>query len=251
MKRLWPLLVLMTACASVPSSNERYVEPGRGEPVRGPWSEVASFEMPTGDVTIPIDLLRDVADALLKLPGAKTCDPSSQRPIVGLSMEYCSTVYVAGTEDALSWRVTKPLRGSYNGCQPSSDVTDSEHSAEQIWIVGYIHNHPCGTPPSTLDLTVWPTDAFAGKPALAEFRMIPGNPAPAMFKGQALLMASALVAERTDGSRVFLRYFPTGEIEQWSQQERRWRLLGTCIPTRTRYNSAPLCRDGAVQLLAE
>lgn len=71
------------------------------------------------------------------------------------------------------------------------------------------------------------------------------------IRGQALLMASALVAVQKDGSRVFLRYFPTGEIEQWSQRERRWRLLGTCVPTRTRYSSAPLCRDGAIQLLAE
>jgi hypothetical protein len=222
-----------------------------GRPFRARGRRLLPFEMPTGDVTIPIDLIKDVADALLRLPGAKACDPVSQRPIVGLSMEYCSTVYVAGTEDALSWRVTKPLRGSASGCQPSSDVTDSDHPAERIWIVGYVHNHPCGTPPSTLDLTLWPSDAVTSQTAMAEFRMIPGNPAPAMFKGEAVLMASALVTERKDGSRVFLRYFPTGEIEQWSQQERRWRLLGTCIPTRSHYSSVPLCRDGAIQLLAE
>lgn len=251
MKCIWPLLALMTACASLDPAGERRVGARPGDLAHGPWSEVATFEMPTGDVSVPIDLLRDVADALLRLPGAKTCDPVSQRPIVGLSTEYCSAVYVAGTRDSLSWRVTEPIRGTHNGCKPPSEVVDSEHPAGQIWIVGYIHNHPCGTPPSTLDLKVWPTDAFRGKPAMTEYRMIPGNPAPAMFKGQAILMASALVAERSDGTRVFLRYFPTGEIEQWSKVERGWHLLGTCIPTSTRYSSAPLCRSGSIQLLDE
>jgi hypothetical protein len=45
---------------------------------RGPWSDVSTIEMPTGDASIPISLLRDIADALLKLPGAKVCDWAAQ-----------------------------------------------------------------------------------------------------------------------------------------------------------------------------
>lgn len=56
------------------------------------WQQDAPLQ---GDTSIPISLLRDVADALLERPGAKVCDPVTQRPIVGLSTEYCSTVYVA------------------------------------------------------------------------------------------------------------------------------------------------------------
>ena len=41
------------------------------ESARGPWSDVASVEMPTGDASVPSSLLRDVADALLGLPGAR------------------------------------------------------------------------------------------------------------------------------------------------------------------------------------
>jgi len=49
-----------------------------------------------------------------------------------------------------------------------------------------------------------------------QVRLVPGNPAPALFKNLAIEMASALVAERQDGTRVIPRYFPTGEVQQWS-----------------------------------
>lgn len=98
----------MMACATSPTPS--LTAQDAASP-RGPWAEVPALEMPTGDASIPIDVLRDVADALLKLPGAKVCDPVSKKPIVGLSTEYCSTVYVAGTQDALSWRVSEPVAG--------------------------------------------------------------------------------------------------------------------------------------------
>ncbi len=197
---------------------------------RGPWAEIPAVEVPAGDTSIPIDLLRDVADALLKRPGAKVCDPMTKRPIVGLSTEYCSTVYVAGDRDSLSWRVTEPIKGSHNGCRPLFLVKDDDHPAPQVWVVGYIHNHPCGAPPSSQDLGSWPTDTFDPYVAIAEVRMIPGNPAPAVYKNTSIEMASALVAERQDGTRVFLRYFPTGEIQQWSGTGDSWVTLAHCTP---------------------
>jgi len=51
---------------------------------------------------------------------------------------------------------------------------------------------------------------------MASVRLITGNPVPAIHGNAAIEMASALVAERPDGTRLFLRYFPTGEIQQWS-----------------------------------
>jgi hypothetical protein len=78
MKSLLPLLLLGAACATPTPANMT----AQDAPVpRGPWSEVPSVEMPTGDFSIPISLLRDVADALLKLPGAKVCDWGTQRPM--------------------------------------------------------------------------------------------------------------------------------------------------------------------------
>ncbi|WP_244237698.1 hypothetical protein [Corallococcus llansteffanensis] len=102
-----------------------------------------------------------------------------------------------------------------------------------------------------MDLLAWPTDAFDPMTAMAVVRLVPGNPAPALFKGVAIEMASALVAERGDGTRVYLRYFPTGEVEQWSGRRRRWILLGTCAPTLSRLDATPRCTQGPLQLLRE
>lgn len=66
--------------------------------------------------------------------------------------------------------------------------------------------------------------------AMAEVRLIPGNPAPVVYKDTGIEMASALVAERQDGTRIFLRYFPTGEIQQWSPAGASWMRLGRRTP---------------------
>lgn len=250
MKSLLPLLLLGAACATPTPANIT----AQDAPVpRGPWSEVPSVEMPTGDTSIPISLLRDVADALLKLPGAKVCDWATQRPIVGLSTEYCSTVYVAGDRDSLSWRVSEPVAGNHERCRPFFAVKDADYSPSQIWIVGYVHNHLCAAPPSSDDLGAWPTDAFNPLVAMAEVRLWPGNPAPAVYKDTAIELASALVAERQDGTRVFLRWFPTGEVQQWSNARTRWITLGTCAPSSPTLvgRAMPRCRDGSLQLLRE
>ncbi len=209
--------------------------------------------MPTGDTSIPISLLRDVADALLKLPGAKVCDWQAQRPIVGLSTEYCSTVYVAGDRDSLSWRVSEPVAGNHKRCRPFFAVKDADYPPSQVWVVGYVHNHLCAALPSSRDLSAWPTDAFEPLVAMAEVRLYPGNPAPALYKNTTIEMASALVAERQDGTRVFLRWFPTGEVQQWSNARARWVTLGTCAPrgTNPRRDTVPSCREGSLQLLRE
>ncbi|NTX51912.1 hypothetical protein HR086_11375 [Myxococcus sp. CA039A] len=224
------------------------------ELARGPWSEVPAVEMPTGDASIPISLLQDVAEAMLKLPGAKACDPGTRRPIVGLSTEYCATLYVAGGRDSLSWRVTEPVQGSHDACNPFFAVKDDDFPSPQVWVVGYVHNHACAAAPSSQDLSVWPTDALRPFVAMAEVRLIPGNPAPAVFKNTAIEMTSALVAERQDGTRFYLRYFPTGEVQQWSETSARWVTLGICAPRSARppfRSVAPQCRDGNLQLLRD
>lgn len=247
MRPVLPLL-LAVGCATLPPPNTTAPD---AEIAKGPWSEVPTAEMPTGDTSIPIALLRDVADALLKRPGARVCDPVTQRPIAGLSTEYCSTVYVTGGRDSLSWRVTEPVQGDHTACTPFFAVKDDDYPASQVWVVGYVHNHPCGAPPSSNDLGTWPTDAFKPSIAMTSIRLIPGNPAPAMYKNTAIEMASALVAERPDGTRIFLRYFPTGEVQQWSRARNDWVTLGTCAPRINSRSRTPQCSNGSLQLLKE
>lgn len=250
MKSLLPLLLLGAACASPAPAHLT----AQDAPVpRGPWPEVPAVEMPTGDTSIPLSLLRDVADALLQLPGAKVCDWGTQRPIAGLSTEYCATVYVAGDGNALSWRVSEPVAGTQGRCRPYFAVKDDDYPPAQVWVVGYVHNHLCAAPPSADDLSAWPTDAFKPLVAMAEVRLWPGNPAPARYENTAIEMASALVAERQDGTRIFLRWFPTGEVQQWSTAQNHWVTLGTCAPSGPTLIglNVPRCREGALQLLRE
>src|SRR6218665_909768 len=116
MKGAFPILLFVVG--SGPPPPPRSTTAGGETVARGPWSQFPAVEMPTGDASIPITLLRDVADALLILPGSKVCDPMTNRPMVGLSTEYCSTVYVAGGRDSLSWRVTAPSHGNHNSRKP-------------------------------------------------------------------------------------------------------------------------------------
>jgi len=248
MKKVLPFLLFVVGCATLPHPNTTAPD---ANIAKGPWSEVPAVEMPTGDTTIPIELLRDMADALLKRPGAKVCDPVTQRPIVGLSTEYCSTVYVAGDRSALSWRVTEPTQGDHRACRPRFTVEDDDFPSTQVWVVGYVHNHPCGAPPSSEDLGAWPTDAFDAFVAMAAVRLVPGNPAAAMYKNTPLEMASALVAERQDGTRVFLRYFPTGEVQQWSNARADWVTLGTCAPRGSSRSRTLRCSNEPLPLLRE
>lgn len=243
----WVLLsTLMLGCANLSGGLREVAVP------RGPWGEVPAVEMTPGETSIPIGLLRDVADALLKRPGAKVCDSSTHRPIAGLSLEYCSTVYVAGARESLSWRVTEPVSGSHGKCKPFFVVEDADYPVSQVWVVGYIHNHPCGSPPSSSDLGTWPTDEFDPYVSMAIVRLIPGNPLPAMQGNVAVEMASAVVAERQDGSRIFLRYFPTGEVQQWSDTRSRWVTLGVCSPRGAgRINQMPQCTREPLQLLRD
>jgi hypothetical protein len=243
------LLIMLAGCVTSPS-NGTTVQ--KVDFAKGPWSEVPVFAMPTGDTSIPIELLRDVGDALLKRGGAKVCDPNTKLPIVGLSTEYCLTVYVAGDRDSLTWRVTEPIEGNTQTCSPFFVVRDEDYPSSQVWVVGFIHNHPCAAGPSSDDLALWPTDKFDPYVAMAEIRLIPGNPIPAFYKNIAIEMAAALVAERQDGTRVLLRYFPTGEVQQWSKDKSGWATLGFCAP-RGEQSSAltPQCDQEPLKLLRE
>lgn len=137
-------------------------------------------------------------------------------------------------------------------------VEDADYPVSQICVVGFVHNHPCGAPPSSDDLSAWPADAFKPFVAMAEFRLIAGNltasgeKAPAVHENTAIEMASAVVAERQDGTRVFPRYFPTGEVQQWSNVKAGWVTLGMCSPRGASRSRTLQCSpDEPLQLLPE
>ena len=250
MKPLLPLLLLGAACASPAPANMT----AQDAPVpRGPWSEVPAVEMPTGDTSIPISLLRDVADALLKLPGAKVCDWADATAHRGHVHGVLLDGLCGGDGDSLSWRVPSPSRETTRHVTPFFAVKDDDYPPSQVWVVGYVHNHLCAAPPSSRDLghglrTVQPLVA------MAEVRLWPGNPAPARYKNTAIEMASALVAERQDGTRSLPALVshgrgPTVEQCQGPLGHSRYYVL-PAVPTLAGM-TAPQCRDDSLQLLRE
>jgi hypothetical protein len=86
--------------------------------------------------------------------------------------------------------------------------------------------------------------------AMAEVRLIPGNPAPAVYKTTAIEMASALLVERPNGTRIYLRYFPTGEVQQWSEAKANWVTLAICTPQGNSRERTPRC-DRPLEFLEE
>lgn len=87
---------------------------------------------------------------------------------------------------------------------------------------------------------------------MAEVRLIPGNPTPALYKNTAIELSSAVVAERQDGTRIFLRYFPTGEVQQWSTAKDGWVTLGRCAPRGAEsHGRTPRCTEEPLRLLQE
>ncbi|MCP3145019.1 hypothetical protein [Pyxidicoccus xibeiensis] len=227
------VLALAVGCASAPAARapeqNKYVIHGSSALlIRGPWPKVSAVEAPTGDMSIPADLILDVAKALLELPGARACHPETKAPIPGVAKRYYATVYLAGEGDDLSWRVSRPVRGDHAMCTPSYQVQDADYpGSSQVWVAAHVHTHPCGLGPRWAPNTLWLLGAAAPfKRGMAEVTLVRATlPDP----HAEVHLASGMVVEREDRTRVMLRFFDRGgELQQWSRVENRWVTLGTC-----------------------
>ncbi|MFP2924430.1 hypothetical protein ACLESO_04280 [Pyxidicoccus sp. 3LG] len=230
------VLALAVGCASAPAARapeqNKYVIHGSSALLtRGPWPKVSAVEVPTGDMSIPADLIRDVAKALLELPGARACHPETKAPIPGVAKRYYATVYLAGEGDDLSWRVSRPVRGDHTVCTPGYQVQDDDYpGSSQVWVAAHVHTHPCGLGPRWVPNTAWLLGAAAPfKRGMVEVTLVMAAPP---YPHAEVHLASGMVVERENGTRVMLRYFAMGgELQQWSRFENRWVTLGTCFPS--------------------
>jgi len=119
----------------------------------GPWPRVPAVLSDSAGV--PDALVLPTLTALMELPGgAGACDASTGRPRPDAT-EYCVAIYRT-PED---WRVSWPLRNVANAsgtCQPPRGGVEDADFGRDLPILGYAHNHPCGSGPSSQDLGVWP-----------------------------------------------------------------------------------------------
>jgi hypothetical protein len=186
---------------------------------------------------LSVELLKAMADELLRLDGAAQCEPASRTPIPNISTEYCSALYVANTardeeHPQYELRLTVPRRNLVNperSCFPPKAVRDADYPARWITILGLIHNHPCGHGPSTRDLETWPVD-FDSTQGMARLDLYPGNAVsgtPPTIQGSPIIVQSYIFAKKGDET-ILLLLRTTGDIHQWNGHDWEWR--AKCAP---------------------
>lgn len=245
--RIVPLLLLTivsASCASTPSDYTLYSGHGNDD-AQGPWARFPGVALSKVDLdphdlegALNADLLKAMAEEVLRLDGAAQCEPTSRRPIPNISTEYCSALYVANTalddeRPQYELRLTIPRRNRFNperSCFPPKAVRDADFPARWIIIIGLIHNHPCGHGPSTRDIETWPVD-FDPTQGMARLDLYPGNAvsgtAPTI-QGVPLIVQSYIFAKRGDRT-ILLLLRTTGDIHQWDGHGWEWR--AKCEPS--------------------
>lgn len=144
----------------------------------GPWEHDDVPVMYSDESSAPDDLLIPALKTLMTLPGAsEACDPSTGRPR-GDAAEYCLAVY--RTPD--DWRVSWPIRnlmGERSACTPPFGGVEDKDFGRNLPVLGFAHNHPCGTDMSSSDLKVFPAmKTTEGHWTMVEYAVAPnGTPA--------------------------------------------------------------------------
>ncbi|MFL5348535.1 MAG: hypothetical protein ACJ8AT_27380 [Hyalangium sp.] len=233
-RSILPLLSMLLACAS-PRRYFLYSDLPKLEGRRklaiapGPWENkdvpVVLSDLPS----VPDDLVLSLLRALMTLPGAAdACDPNTGHPRADAA-EYCVVVYRT-PED---WRVSWPVRsfaGERGLCDPPYGGVDDADFGREVFIFGFAHNHPCGTSPSSQDLTVfpamkerdgsWTMVGYAVTPAGKPARDAQGQPIPAW----------AWLTTGNSEEPVFYKWNIKGSVFTWREHAKHWEFLATCEP---------------------
>lgn len=110
----------------------------------GPWTHSDVPVVVSDAADVPDDLVLPALKTLMLLPGAvDACDPTTKRPRLDAA-EYCVAIYKTPND----WRVTWPVRNlmkEQSSCQPPFGGVDDEDYGREVPVIGFAHNHPCGT----------------------------------------------------------------------------------------------------------
>lgn len=234
-------ILVCHACAIPPRDYILYSGAGRDEAL-GPWSRFPGVLLSRKELTqhpvpglLRIEVLKVMADELLRLEGATSCDvtdPVKRKPIPNISVEYCSALYVVNTADdeqtpSYELRLTTPRRNLVNperGCVPPQSVRDADFPAHRTTLIGLLHNHPCWRGPSTPDMGTWPVD-FDFTQGMSRLDLYPGNGVtgePPVIEGAPIVVQSFIFARKGD-QPIYLLLRSTGDVHEWNGGEWEWR----------------------------
>lgn len=245
MRNLWCVagacILISSACASPPKDYILYSGSGSDE-ASGPWSRFPGVVLSREELTqhavpglLRIEVLKVIADEILRLQGATSCDatePVNRKPILNLSAEYCSALYVVNKSESeqtpiYELRLTIPRRNLVNperGCFPPQSIKDADFPARRTTMLGFLHNHPCWRGPSTPDMGTWPLD-FDFTKGMARLDLYPGNVItgePPVVDGTPVVVQSFIFAQKGN-QPIYLLLRSTGDVHEWNGREWQWR----------------------------
>lgn len=227
-------LILAPACASsrlyfVDSELPRLEGHPKLVVAPGPWEnkDVPVVYSDTGNV--PDDMVLPALKALMGLPGAiDACDSNTGRPRPDAT-EYCVAFYRT-PED---WRVSWPIRNmseQRGSCNPPLGGVEDKDFGRKPPILGFAHNHPCGTNMSSSDLKVFPVmKAGEARWMVVEYAVAPDGTPALDSRGQLIPAWGWLVTGRADEPRYY-KWNPEGKVFKWDEGKGRWEFQATCTP---------------------
>jgi hypothetical protein len=202
---------------------------GRARSRGGTWNhdDIAAVVSDASD--IPDDLVVPTLKALMGLPGASdACDPNTGYPRPDAT-EYCVAIYRT-PED---WRVSWPIRGltgEQSRCKPPFGGVEDEDFGRDLPVLGFAHNHPCGTIMSGPDLTIFPlVKSGEGVWMMVAYGATPSGRLVRDSRGRLIPAWHWLATGRRDTPR-FYKWNPAGELFKWSEDTKRWDFQATCQP---------------------
>lgn len=185
--------------------------------VPGPWAKVDPM---AGGPTPPEVMVVQALRELLTLPGATHCETGAPS---ALSAEYCTAIY----RTPVDWRVSWPVRNlqrEQSACTPPYGGVDDSAYGRATYVVGFAHNHPCDSLPSTNDISVFPVALIQGAWEAVQFATDHEGKA-LLLDGKPIPIAGWLI---TPKGRIF-RWDAGGQVDDWDAGGQQWRHIARCI----------------------
>ncbi|WP_244224418.1 hypothetical protein [Corallococcus sicarius] len=230
----FPVLMLALACASPRRyflRSELPILEGRFDlaVAPGPWVHENVPIVVSDAASVPDDLVLPTLRSLMALPGASdACDANTGSPRPDAA-EYCVALYRTPQD----WRVSWPIRNllkEQNACQPPFGGVDDESFGRDVPVIGFAHNHPCGTRMSSQDLKQFPALKMeSGLWTMVSYAASPSGRLARDSRNQLIPAWAWLATGHKDAPR-FYKWNPAGEVFQWNEDKHHWEFQATCHP---------------------
>jgi hypothetical protein len=195
----------------------------------GPWRHEDVPVVLSDTASLPDDLVLPALKALMALPGAAdACDPNTGHPRQDAT-EYCVAIYRTPEDWRVSWPV-RSLTRELSSCQPPFGGVEDEDFGRDLPVLGFAHNHPCGTNMSSPDLTIFPMAKLGeGTWTMVAYGVTPSGKLLRDSRGELIPAWHWLATGHADEPR-FYKWNQEGAVFRWSEDKKGWDFQALCRP---------------------